>query len=153
MNPFITSSATRRSFLRAGSTVLAVPFLETFAPARDASVKPPKRVVFLGGGFGFTTKTFYPEKAGSFSEIGLSEGLTPLTRHQNDFTLVSNLTNLGATDPHGGSVSYLTGANVAGTPGKRFHNSISCDQVLARHLGQDTRFASLTLSANEIDGG
>jgi hypothetical protein len=115
--------------------------------------KPPKRVVFLGGGFGFTKDTFYPAKAGRFSEIGMTEGLQPLDRHKNDFTMVSNLTNLGASNPHGGSVSYLTGANVAGTPGKRFHNSISCDQVIAQHIGRDTRFASLILSASESDGG
>jgi hypothetical protein len=104
-------------------------------------------------GFGFTKDTFYPTKAGRFSEIGLTEGLSPLKRHQEDFTMVANLSNLGATNPHGGSSSYLTGANVAGTPGKRVHNSISCDQVLAQHIGQDTRYASLTLSAKESDGG
>ncbi len=153
MNQFISNSSTRRSFLRAGSSVLAVPFLETFAAPSATSETPPKRVVFLGGGFGFTKDSFYPTEAGRFSEIGLTEGLTPLKRHQEDITMVSNLSNLGATDPHGGSVSYLTGANVAGTPGKRFHNSISCDQVLAQHIGNDTRFASLTLSAKEPDGG
>ena len=110
-------------------------------------------MIFLGGGFGFTKDTFYPTKAGKFSEIGLTQGLSPLERHQQDFTMVSNLTNLGATDPHGGSVSYLTGANVAGTAGKRFYNSISCDQVVAKHLGLETRFSSLVLSAKEIDGG
>lgn len=153
MTKFITHSTTRRSFLRAGSTVLAIPFLETFASAADSSKAPPKRVIFLGGGFGFTADTFYPKQAGRFSEIGLTEGLAPLQRHQDDITMVANMTNVGATDPHGGSVSYLTGANVEGTPGKRFHNSISCDQLIARHLGSETRFASLTLSANEADGG
>ncbi len=83
----------------------------------------------------------------------MTEGLSPLQAHREDITMVANLSNPGATNPHGGSVSYLTGANVAGTPGKRFHNSISCDQVLARHLGGDTRFPSLTLSAKEVDGG
>ena len=131
---------------------MAVPFLETFAHGAEKKT-PPKRVVFLGGGFGFTKDTFYPKEAGRFSEIGMTEGLTPLSRHRDDITMVANLSNHGATDPHGGSVSYLTGANVAGTPGKRFHNSISCDQVLARHLGQDTRFPTLTLSAKEPDGG
>ncbi len=150
---FHTNSTTRRSFLRVGSTVMALPFLETFATAASTAKAPPKRMIFLGGGFGFTKDTFYPKEAGQFSEIGLTEGLSPLKRHQNDFTLVSNLTNLGATDPHGGSVSYLTGANVAGTPGKRFHNSISCDQLAAEHLGKETRFASLSLSAHEEDGG
>ncbi|MFT5123339.1 MAG: hypothetical protein ACI9TH_000673 [Kiritimatiellia bacterium] len=153
MSSFITHSATRRSFLRSGSTVLALPFLETFATLKAASAPPPKRVVFLGGGFGFTKDTFYPKEAGRFADIGLTEGLAPLKRHQDDITMVANLSNHGASDPHGGSVSYLTGANVAGTPGKRFHNSISCDQVLANQLGKETRLSSLTLSAKEPDGG
>ncbi|MDF1756542.1 MAG: DUF1552 domain-containing protein [Verrucomicrobiales bacterium] len=153
MSPFTTDNTNRRTFLRVGSSLLALPFLETFANASAVTKTPPKRLIFLGGGFGFTKDTFYPEKAGRFSEIGLTEGLSPLKRHIDDITMVSNLTNLGATDPHGGSVSYLTGANVAGTPGKRFFNSISCDQVAAQHLGEETRFSSLTLSAKESDGG
>ena len=153
MTTFITNSTTRRSFLFAGSTVHSVPFLETFAHAKATSKAPPKRMMFLGGGFGFTKDTFYPKQGGRFSEIGLTAGLAPLKRHQDDITMVANMTNLGATDPHGGSVSYLTGANVAGTPGKRFHNSVSCDQIVAQHLGQETRFSTLTLSANEPDGG
>ena len=132
---------------------MALPFLETFAKAAATSKTPPKRVIFLGGGFGFTSDTFYPKAAGRFAEIGLTEGLAPLKRHQDDITMVANMSNLGATDPHGGSVSYLTGANVEGTPGKRFHNSISVDQLIARHLGRENRFESLTLSANEADGG
>lgn len=151
MNAFFTNSTSRRSFLRLGGSLLSVPFLETFATA--APQAPPKRVVFLGGGFGFTKQSFYPDKAGAFREIGLTQGLTPLERHQDEISMVSGMTNLGATDPHGGSVSYLTGANVSGTLGKRFHNSISCDQVIAKHLGVKTRFSSLTLSALEKDGG
>lgn len=150
---FHTNSTTRRSFLRAGSTLMALPFLETFANGASTAKAPPKRMIFLGGGFGFTKDSFYPTQEGRFSEIGLTPGLAPLKRHQDDITMVSNLTNLGATDPHGGSVSYLTGANVAGTPGKRFHNSISCDQLAAQHLGLETRFSSLSLSAKEADGG
>ena len=142
---------TRRSVLRAGSALLALPGLESFATATVPGA-PPTRMIFLGGGFGFTKDSFYPTKAGAFAEIGLTEGLAPLARHRQDITLVTNLTNLGATDPHGGSCSYLTGANVAGTPGKRFHNSISCDQLAARQLGTDTRFPSLVLSAQEPDG-
>lgn len=133
--------------------MMALPFLETFAAPKAVAAAPAKRMIFLGGGFGFTKDTFYPKKAGPFAEIGMTEGLSPLARHREDITMVSNMTNLGATDPHGGSVSYLTGANVAGTPGKRFHNSISCDQIIAREIGQDTRFPSLVLSAKEADGG
>ncbi|MDA7659900.1 DUF1552 domain-containing protein, partial [Akkermansiaceae bacterium] len=150
---FKTNSTTRRSFLRIGGSVLALPFLETFARAKVAAAAPPKRMIFLGGGFGFTKDTFYPKEAGPFSKIGMTEGLSPLARHKDDLTMVTNLTNLGASDPHAGSTSYLTGANVAGTPGKRFHNSISCDQIAAQHLGRKTRFPALILSAKEADGG
>ena len=153
MSAFFTDSTTRRSFLRSGGSLLAVPFLETFASAGVASASSSKRFVFLGGGFGFTKQSFYPKKQGEFRRIGLTKGLSPLKRHQDDVAMVSGMTNLGATNPHGGSVSYLTGANVSGTPGKRFHNSISCDQLIAEHIGKETRFASLTLSAVEKDGG
>jgi hypothetical protein len=154
MSQFITNSMTRRSFLRAGGFCLALPFLESFASAQTSTSKivPPKRMIFLGGGFGFTKDSFYPTTGGRWDGVGMPEGLLPLQKHQNDITMVTNLTNLGATNPHGGSTSYLTGANVAGTPGKRFHNSISCDQVAAQYLGKKTRFASLTLSAKEVDG-
>ncbi|CAA6676252.1 MULTISPECIES: DUF1552 domain-containing protein [unclassified Lentimonas] len=155
MSQFITNSMTRRSFLRASGTLLSLPFLESVASAQTTSTTQtaaPKRMIFLGGGFGFTKQTFYPKAAGRFADIGLTDGLMPLERHINDFTMVSNLTNVGATNPHGGSTSYLTGANVTGTPGKRFYNSISCDQLAAQQLGQETRFASLVLSAKESDG-
>ena len=153
MSNFFTNSATRRSFLRIGGSLLAVPFLETFASAAAASSTPSKRFVFLGGGFGFTKQSFYPKKAGSFRDIGLTKGLAPLKRHQDDIAMVSGMTNMGASDPHGGSVSYLTGANTRGVSGKQFHNTISCDQVIAKHIGKETRFGSLTLSAIEKDGG
>lgn len=140
---FHTHGTTRRSFLKTGASLLALPFLESFAGKLSNSTSPPKRVIFLGGGFGFTKETFYPTKAGRFEEIGLTEGLAPLKNHLNDITMVNHLTNLGATNPHGGSYAYLTG-KVGG---------ISCDQVIAKELGKETRFSSLILSAKEIDGG
>lgn len=135
----------RRAFLKAGSTVFTLPLLESFCSAK-APAAVPKRILIIGCGFGFTKDTFFPTEAGRFADIGLTPGMKPLKRHQNDITMVSNLTNLGATNPHGGSTSYLTGANVHNTPGKKFHNSVSLDQVLARKIGQNTRFPALTLS-------
>lgn len=127
---------------------MALPFLESFA-GQEPGVQKSKKMIFIGTGFGFTKETFFPTKAGRFSEIGLTEGLAPLEKYRNDITMVSHLTNLGATDPHGGSTSYLTGANVSGTPGKRFYNSISCDQVAAKQLGASTRYSSLVLTADK----
>jgi hypothetical protein len=142
----------RRAFLQAGSTVLALPMLESFCSAKETPASP-KRLLFIGCGFGFTADTFFPTDAGRFADIGLTEGMAPLERHKNDITMVSNLTNVGASNPHGGSTSYLTGANVANTPGKKFHNSVSLDQVVARAIGPDTRFPTLTLSAEGSQDG
>jgi hypothetical protein len=142
----------RRAFIRAGSTVLALPLMDSLAVEKAAAIAP-KRFLMIGCGYGFTKETFYPKEAGRFADIGLTAGLKPLERHQDDISLVSNLTNPGASDAHGGSTSYLTGANVRGTPGKRFHNSISLDQVLARRIGQDTRYPTLTLSDKSTKDG
>jgi hypothetical protein len=107
-------------------------------------------MVFLGGGYGFTATyqgkgdSFFPEKAGRFSDIGLTNGMKPLERHQDDITLVSNLTNLGVNNPHGGSYGYLNcGAY------RTHEHAISCDQVAAKTIGKDTRFTSLVLTARE----
>lgn len=153
MSQFFTNPITRRSFLRTGGLLLSLPFMESAAGAQTVKhAAAPKRMIFLGGGFGFTKQTFFPSVEGRFADMGMTKGMMPLERHMEDITMVSNLTNLGATDPHGGSTSYLTGANVSGTPGKRFYNSISCDQLAAQQLGTKTRFSSLVLSAKETDG-
>ena len=135
----------RRAFLKAGSTVLALPLLESVGQAKTPAASP-KRILIIGCGFGFTSQSFFPTKAGRFADMGLAPGMKSLERHKNEISMVSNLTNLGASSPHSGSTSYLTGANVLGTPGKKFHNSVSLDQVVARKIGTDTRFPTLTLS-------
>jgi len=132
----------RRQFLKASPLALCLPMLHsTINPSMAAAVStaPPKRLVFLGGGYGFTKQTFYPTEAGRFSKIGASKGLQPLEKHLDDLTMVAKLHNPKAGNPHGGSVSYLS----AGT------TSISCDQLAARSMGQNTRYTSLVLSGRE----
>jgi len=142
----------RRTILKAGTAGLAIPMMESLAAA-NAPATAPKRFLMIGCGYGFTKETFFPTEAGRFANIGLTPGLKPLQRHRDDITMVSNLTNLGATNAHGGSTSYLTGANVSGTPGKKFHNSISLDQVIARRIGQDTRFPTIPVSDKDNNDG
>ena len=146
-------SITRRNFLASGSALLALPVLESMTPltAAPASAKPPTRMIFCGVGYGFTEKTFYPTEAGPLET--LTEGLSPLESHKKDFSIIKNLTNHGATDPHGGSTSYLTCANVTGTPGKRFYNSISCDLLAGKQLCKNQRYNSLVLASKEENAG
>lgn len=149
MSRIITDPTSRRSFLRKGAFCLALPFLSSVARAAP-SVAVPKRMIFLGGGYGFTDNargegdSFYPTKAGRFSTIGLSKGLQPLEKHQDDLTIVSNLTNLGVKNPHGGSEGYLNCGSY-----REHEAAISCDQLAAKTIGKDTRFSSLVLTGRE----
>jgi len=140
---------TRRHFLRSTGSLIALPALESIgfkAFAAPKVVTPPKRMVFLGFGWGVTNETWFPDKAKTGAEWELSEGLKPLARHQKDITVVQGCTNKFANEAHWGSTFWLTGANRYAEPGQSFHNSISADQVAAAHLGRDTRFASLQLN-------
>jgi len=143
MSVITTTRKSRRSFLKASGALVALPFLETFASAKQLSAATPKRLVFLGGGFGFTHESFYPTKAGNFSDIELTKGLQPLKKHIKDLTLVSNLHNPHITDPHAGTAGYLAGSKL----------KISCDQVAAQSLGKNSRFSSLVLTTAGKEGG
>jgi len=120
---------------------LALPLLETYAAKGVdkvvANVGEPKRLVFMGGGYGFTLESFFPEKAGKFKDIGLTPGLKPLEKHRDDVTLISNLYNRDVINPHGGSLGYLAGST----------NKVSCDQVAAQQFGKFSRYPSLVLTA------
>ena len=148
----------RRHFLRGVGALVALPNLESidfcrFASASDkSSVKPPKRSVFLSIGFGVTKETWFPDQATTGSEYQLSEGLSPLARHQSEITVVQGCANQFSNEAHWGSTFWLTGANRYSVAGQNMSNSISADQVVARNLGQDTRFSSIQLNASSLEG-
>jgi len=152
------TSTSRRRFLRSATGLVALPALESlgfrrFARAAEAPM-PPKRMVFLGIGFGVTQETWLPKMDDVGPGYTLPEGLAPLARHKSDFTLVQNCMHRFASNPHGGSEFWLTGANPFGAAGKSFHNSISVDQVAAAEWGTQTRFNSIQLNGSEpnLDG-
>jgi hypothetical protein len=147
---------TRRAFLRSGTALVALPALESLGFQRLASAAPaaarPKRVLFLGLGYGVTKETWYPRPDDVGSDFTLPPGLKPLERHRRDITLIQGLMNRYSNDGHWGSTFYLTGANRYAEPGQNFHNTISADQVAAEVLGRDTRFSSLHLGCTKVDG-
>jgi hypothetical protein len=143
----------RRHFLRSSTALIALPVLESLgfkAFAAPRSGAPPKRVVFLGFGWGVTNETWFPDKTKTGTEWELSEGLQPLARHKADLTILQGCTNKFANEAHWGSTFWLTGANRYAEPGQSFHNSISADQVAAAHLGGETRFDSIQLNSPDV---
>jgi hypothetical protein len=145
---------TRRHFLRSSTALVALPFLESLgfkAFTAPTTVTPPKRMIFLGFGWGVTNETWFPDVKRTGPDWELSEGLDPLSRHQKDITVIQGCSNKFSNEAHWGSTFWLTGANRYAEPGQSFHNSISADQVAAAHLGADTRFASIQLNTADAD--
>ena len=151
----MNSPLNRRRFLRGTGTLIALPALESIgfrpfpAAAEKAKAAPPKRAVFLGIGFGVTKETWFPSLKDTGANYKLSEGLSPLARYKKDFTVVQGCSNQYSNEAHWGSTFWLTGANRYSVPGQNMANSISADQVAAKQLGQETRFASMQLDSSD----
>ena len=143
----------RRHFLQSATSLIALPALESLGFRRFASAAPagapPKRLIFLGFGWGITTESWFPDIKTPGPDYPLPDGLAPLARHKADFSIVQGLCNKYSNEGHWGSTMWLTGANRFAEPGQNFHNSISADQVAAGRLGLETRFASLQLNGGE----
>jgi hypothetical protein len=149
----IIHPVSRRAVLRGVGTTLCLPLLESFLP-RSAfgapAKKPPQRLIFLSYSWGVAEQDWFPSEAGA--NFSLPRCLEPLERHRGDFSILNNLTNKRASNGHWGCTTWLTSADVSGTPGKAFQNTVSVDQVAARTLGAETRFESLELSCPKGDG-
>lgn len=147
----------RRRFLETTTALIALPALESlgfrrFAAAATAAPRP-KRLVFLGFGWGVTNDSWYPEAKKPGRDYPLPPGLAPLEKHKADFSIVQGLWHRRTANGHYGSTFWLTGANEYGQPGQTFHNAVSVDQVAASRCGAATRFDSLSLDCGEAAAG
>lgn len=82
----------------------------------------------------------------------LSPTLAKLQPHRKDFTLITGVGHPNSKGGHAGADTWLTAADLTGTPGKDYQNSISVDQIAAEAHGKQTRFPSLELSDNSGTG-
>jgi hypothetical protein len=147
------TTLSRRHFLRSSSAFVALPILESLgfkSFGAPSGATPPKRMIFLGFGWGVTNETWFPDVKRTGTDWEMSEGLKPLARHQKDLTVIQGCSNKFSNEAHWGSTFWLTGANRYAEPGQSFHNSISADQVAAAHLGKETRFASIQLNSPDV---
>ena len=144
----------RRYFLQSSTALIALPALESLGFKRYASAAkaatPPKRIIFLGFGWGVTDETWYPDIKTPGPDYELPSGLKPLERHKKDFSIVQGLWNQYSSEGHAGSTWWLSGANRYAQAGQSMHNSITADQVAAAEFGIHTRFSSLEL--NDVKG-
>ncbi len=153
----------RRTMLRGIGTTIALPWLDSMAPALTAlnrTAGAPKArlgVVYVPNGF--YMPMFTPAADGTAFEF--PRILSPLTPVQRHVTVVSGLDQRpamaiteGSGDHVRASSTFLTGVRPKHTEGPDLRAGISLDQLVAAEIGKESRLASLELclESNEMAG-
>ncbi len=152
MNAGKSKRMNRRDVLRGAGVAIGLPLLEAMAPRRAWAAADPSllRVAFLYVPNGMHMPDWTPATEGR--DFQLPPILKPIERLRAKVNVLSNLACDGAR-AHGdgggdharSAAAFLTGAHPKKTDGADIQNGISVDQVLARAIGNTTRFASLEL--------
>lgn len=137
----------RRVFLRGAGVAIALPCLDAFMPTRalGAPAAPTRRrMVCICTPLGLHTPNLFPEETGKGYRP--TPYLEVLQEFRDDLTVMSGLSHPDIDASHDSIYSFLTSAP---HPERRagFRNSISLDQLAAEHIGGQTRFPTLALSA------
>ena len=139
----------RRRFLRGAGIAMGLPMLDSMTPAFAASAaRSPKRFVGITLALGLHAPNWVPRGAGFNYEP--SPYLTPYQDLRKDFTVISGTSLPGVTGGHIAESSVFTACPNA--RGATSRNTISLDQLMAKHLGHETRFPSLVLSTQRSNG-
>ena len=153
---FITRKhVSRRTFLRGAGVTLSLPLLESMVPAltpvRLTAATPRTRLACIYVPHGATMHKWTPETEGR--DFKMPEILSPLEKHRNHLTVVSNLCHASATGADAGAeharsaAIYLSG----GRPQKNaVRAGVTLDQIAAEHIGQDTPLPSLELGIEDV---
>src|SRR5689334_8524036 len=147
----------RRTFLRGMGAAVALPFLESMAPAMTPRTQSPSRSPLRFGAVYFPNGCVmdnWTPKA-TDGRLELRPVLQPLEAFRDQMTLIGNLTRAGgknSTDHAVSSAGWLTGALAKQTEAEDIRVGIGIDQVLARRIGQDTPFPSLEFATEDFSG-
>lgn len=139
----------RRTFLRGAGVAIALPALECMVPvviAKDAKQSEPRRIVAINMELSFHPDNLIPAKPGRDYET--TRYLKLLADLRSEMTVISGTSHPDVDGGHAASKSWLTGAPHPGAA--NFKNSISMDQLAAKHIGLKTRLASIALGGDSI---
>lgn len=155
----------RRQFLQGVGLCVGVPLMESMlptpvraatgvtAPGRAAS-GAPLRTAFVYFPNGARQDYWWPANGPAF-ELGRT--MQPLNPLRDQIQVVGGLDlheadpgNDGGGDHARASATFLTGARARKTEGGDIHVGVSVDQLIAKHVGQDTRLPSLELSCDSV---
>jgi hypothetical protein len=138
----------RRAVLQAAGAAISLPLLDAMIPAATAQTAKaaPKRFAFIGFPHGAIMDRWAPKETGT--DYTMSEILKPLEAFRKDMTIVSGLRNKPAetNEPHGYiEQGWLTCVKPWDFGKAGAESGVSCDQIAARHIGQETRLPSLEM--------
>ena len=142
----------RRSVLKGAGAAVALPLLEAMGPAATAwadtpAGKAPKRFAFIGFPHGAIMDRWSPKETGT--NYTMSPILQPLEPFRKHLTIVSGLRNKPAETPEPHAYieqGWLTCVKPWDFGKAGPDSGVSCDQIAARYVGQETRLPSLELT-------
>src|SRR5580765_1089712 len=155
MTPF-KNHISRRTMLKGVGATIALPLLDAMSPAATAFAKTaggaaPKRFAFVGFPHGAVMDRWSPAQTGASFE--LSPILQPLEPFKKHLTIVSGLRNKPGETPEPHAYIESTWLNCV-KPWEHGVASpdagVTADQLVARHIGQDTRLPSLELTTSQV---
>ena len=154
---FVTKRALpRRTFLRGVGTTVALPLLESMVPAFTALAQspanPPMRFGAVYVPNGATMKHWMPETTGALDFKPILKPLEPFRDRMNLYGNLSRAGGKSVTDHAVSSAGWLSGAVAKQTEAEDIKVGISIDQVLGKHIGQETQLPSIELATEDFSG-
>ena len=149
----------RRTVLRSLGAAIPLPFLDAMVPALTAlqrtAAQPRLRFGAVYVPNGVIPGQWFPSAEGTAFEM--SPSLKPLERFRDHLLVVSGLDSVPPPPP--GERQYNNHADASTrfltdvTPSRSLRAGVSIDQILAKHVGQDTALPSLELALESVDSG
>jgi Protein of unknown function (DUF1552) len=153
---FVTKKTiSRRTVLRGVGTAIALPLLDAMVPALapGASTSPVRRLGVVYHPNGVIYDQWLPKGVGT--DFELSPTLKGLERFKDKLIVVTGLFSDqaealgdGGGDHSRACGSYLTGVHVKKSD-SNVENSVSMDQIVAKHFERETQLSSLQMTADE----
>ncbi len=149
----------RRTVLRSLGAAVPLPFLDAMVPALTALQRTPAQAPLRFGAVyvpnGVIPGQWFPTAVGKDFEYSAS--LKPLEKFREQVLVLSGLDSVPPPPP--GERQYNNHADASTrfltdvTPSRSLRAGVSIDQILAKHIGQDTALPSMEMALESVDSG
>src|SRR5919201_5268741 len=138
----------RRTFIRGMGATLALPLLDAMVPAMSALARPAPRFAAIYVGNGAIMNDWTPATEGA--NFAFSPILEPLEAFRDRTIVFTGLDNFPATDQgdSGGqhpraAPAFMSCVHPKQTEGADVQAGATIDQMIAQHIGRDSKLTSL----------